>query len=256
MRTVSRFTFRVSRFLVLGLLLAALSFATAVAQEHKAEPAKGAAAGQQAASAQTGPGEQLAHASREAAGEEEGTAAFKKSSSVQWLARHLGLSTEGGYWLAFALNFAVLALLIVFALKKNLPSMFRTRTETIQRAMIEARKASEEANARLSQIEERLKRLDTEVAAMRSAAEQEAAAEEQRIMAAAEEDKRRIVQAAEAEIAATTKLARRELRGYAADLAVGLAEQRLHVDTATDQALVRTFVDQLGSADGAGKDGQ
>ena len=80
------------------------------------------------------------------------------------------MSTSGGYWLAFALNFAVLALLMVWALKKNLPAMFRTRTESIQRAMVEARKASDEANQRLADIESRLASMDVEIGAMRATA--------------------------------------------------------------------------------------
>jgi len=38
------------------------------------------------------------------------------------------------------------------------------------------------------------------------------------------------------------------LTAYAADLAVGLAKKQIHVDATTDQALVRTFVGQLGTA--------
>jgi F-type H+-transporting ATPase subunit b len=133
--------------------------------------------------------------------------------------------------------------------------MFRTRTANIQKGMEEARKASEEANRRLADIESRLAKLDAEIGAMRAVAEQEAAAEEQRIVAAAEEDKRKIVGSAEAEIAAAAKMARRDLKAYAADLAVTLAEKRVHVDIATDQALVRTFVEQLNDPS-ARKDGR
>ena len=40
--------------------------------------------------------------------------------------------------------------------------------------------------------------------------------------------------------------ARRELKGYAASLAVDLAAREIRVDDRTDHALVREFVDQLG----------
>jgi F0F1-type ATP synthase membrane subunit b/b' len=80
---------------------------------------------------------------------------------------------------------------------------------------------------------------------MRAAAEQEAAAEEQRIKAAAAEDARKIVVSAEQEIAAAAKAARRELTAYAADLAVSLAKKQIHVDAATDQALLRSFAKEL-----------
>jgi F0F1-type ATP synthase membrane subunit b/b' len=55
---------------------------------------------------------------------------------------------------------------------------------------------------------------------------------------------------------AAGKAARRQLTAYAADLAVGLAQKQIHVDAATDQALVRNFAGQLGSApEKSGKDG-
>jgi F0F1-type ATP synthase membrane subunit b/b' len=87
---------------------------------------------------------------------------------------------------------------------------------------------------------------------MREAAEKEAAAEEARIQAAAVEDARKIVESAEQEIAAAAKSARRELTAYAANLAVSLAAKQIKVDTATDEALVRGFAQDL--APRAGKD--
>jgi F-type H+-transporting ATPase subunit b len=115
--------------------------------------------------------------------------------------------------------------------------------------MEEARKASEEANERLSAIEKRLARLDDEVQTMRATAEKEAVAEEERIKAATAEEARKIAEAAGQEIAAAAKTARRELTAYAADLAVTLAKKQIHVDTATDQSLVRRFADQLSNGD-------
>ena len=116
--------------------------------------------------------------------------------------------------------------------------------------MQEAQKASEEARRRLAEIESRLMKLDVEIGTMRDAAEKEGAAEEARIQAAAEEDARKMVDSAEQEIAAAAKAARRQLTAYAADLAVGLAQKQIHVDAATDQALVRNFAGQLGAVVG------
>jgi len=198
---------------------------------------------------------QLAHETREAAGEEEDeTAEFKQSASVRLIARLTGLNLRQSYWLSVMLNFIVIAVVIVWAGKKYLPGAFRDRTAAIQRAMQEAQKASEEARRKLAEIEARLQKLDVEIGSMRDAAEKEAAAEAVRIQAAAEEDARKIVAAAEQEIAAAAKAARRQLTAYAADLAVGLAQKQIRVDAATDQALVRNFAGQLGaSSDDSGK---
>ena len=51
--------------------------------------------------------------------------------------------------------------------------------------------------------------------------------------------------AAEQEIAAAAKQARRELSTHTAGLAIALARQQIHVDSNTDQVLVRTFASGL-----------
>jgi F-type H+-transporting ATPase subunit b len=188
--------------------------------------------------------QQLVKKSREAAGEDD-ESQFKQSSSVQWVAKLTGLDLEHAYWVCVLLNFVVIAAAIFWLSKKNLPGVFRNRTASIQKAMEEARKASEDAKRRLAEIETRLSGLDVEISGMRAAAEQEAAAEEQTIKAAADEDARKIVESAEQEIAAAAKAARRQLTAYAADLAVSLAKKQIHVDVATDQALLRSFAQEL-----------
>ena len=202
------------------------------------------------------PGRQLAHESREAAGEEKDEMAeFKQSASVRLISKWTHLDLRQSYWLSMVLNFVVIAGAIIWAGKKFLPGIFRDRTAAIQKAMQEAQKASAEARQKLAEIEARLQKLDVEIGMMRDAAEKEAAAEEARIKAATEEDAHKIVAAAEQEIAAAAKAARRELTAYAADLAVGLAQKQIRVDAGTDQALVRNFTGQLGSGGQSRKDG-
>ncbi|MGA9304686.1 MAG: ATP synthase F0 subunit B [Candidatus Sulfotelmatobacter sp.] len=250
----------------MGLLLT-LSFAVALgslrAQEQPATPPKQ----QQSSSDKTGKtdrtkdrgvAQQLVHETREAAGEEKDeNAEFKQSASVRLIAKWTGMSLQHAYWFSVLLNFVAIAAVIIWAARKYLPGMFSARTAAIQKAMQEAQKASEEARRRLAEIESRLMKLDVEIGMMRDAAEKEGAAEEARIQAAVQEDARKMVESAQQEIAAAAKAARRELTAYAADLAVGLAQKQIHVDTATDQVLVRKFAGELGvsEASGPGKDG-
>lgn len=204
----------------------------------------------------TGPGHQLAHESREAAGQEKDEMdEFKHSGSVQAIHRITGWTVQQSYWASVLLNFTVIAALIIWAGRKFLPGIFRDRTSAIQKAMQEAQKASAEARQKLAEIEARLQKLDLEIARMRDTAEAEGLVEEKRIKAAAEEDARKIIASAEQEIAAAAKAARRQLTAHAADLAVGLAQKQIHVDAATDQALVRNFADELGNTNHHGKDG-
>jgi len=215
-----------------GHMFAQTAEATAAQSEHGASSANG-----------------LSHENSS----EDDHAEFKQSASVKLLARITGLSMEGVYWLAVVLNFAIIAGLIAWASKKNLPAVFRNRTAMIQKSLEEARRASEEARERMAQIEARLGRLDEEITQMRLATDKEAAAEEERIKASAGEEAQRIVDSVEQEIAAAAKAARRELTAYAADLAVSLATKQIHVDASTDRALLRRFAEQLSENGGPGK---
>jgi F-type H+-transporting ATPase subunit b len=239
--------------LVALLVLGCLSMVWASA--HRSPVPDQKQSGSDAEQPSAGPSRQLAHESREAAGEEKDEMdEFKHSSSVRLVARITGLNLQQSYWLSVLLNFAVIAGVIIWAGRKYLPGLLRDRTAAIQKAMQEAQTASAEARHKLAEIETRLQKLDVEIGAMRNAAEKEGAAEEARIQAAAEEDARKIVVSAEQEIAAAAKAARRQLTAHAADLAVALAQKQIHVDAATDQALVSSFAGQLGSADKSGVD--
>ena len=181
----------------------------------------------------------------DSAGSGDAEAQFKNSASLRWTARKLGVSTATAYELSVVLNFLVIIVGTVLILRSKLPALFRNRTQVIRQALDEARKASAEAQRRLAAIEARLAKAQSEIAAMQAAAEKESRAEEERIRAAAEEEKSRIVQAAEQEIAAAVTLAKRDFRGYAADLAVTLAANSIQVDASTDGALLRAFVAEL-----------
>jgi len=253
MRSVQKFV----RATALALFVMSLaSPATLRAQEQPAPPPS-----QQKpddSSRQPGFGRQLSHETREAAGEDEDKddkAQFKQSPAVKFIAKHTGLSNGSAYFLCIILNFAVIAGIIIWVARKYLPAAFSARTAAIQKAMQEAQKASDEARRKLAEIESRLMKLDVEIGTMRDAAEKDAAAEESRIHAAAQEDARKMLESAQQEIAAAAKSARRDLTAYAADLAVALAQKQIHVDSATDQSLVRNFAGQLGSsaADAPGK---
>jgi F-type H+-transporting ATPase subunit b len=190
-------------------------------------------------------GGELAKETREAEGEEEENSNLKHSTMVQKLAKLTGLSVHQAHVVALVLNFAIVVFLIFWLARKSVPAMMRNRTLSIQKALEEARAASQDAGKRLADIENRLKQMDTEIAKMQSSAEKEAEGEEARIKTAAEDELRKVVQAAEQEIAAAAKQVRRELSTHTADLALSLARQQIHVDANTDQVLVRNFASNL-----------
>jgi F-type H+-transporting ATPase subunit b len=182
--------------------------------------------------------------------EEEENIQFKYSPIVRKVATATGLSKEAVYWIFLIINFLILAAGLAWVVKKALPNGFAPRTAEIQKGIEDARKASAEASARLGEIEGRLAKLDAEIAEVRTAAEADFSVEEESIKAAAEQDAKSVIAAAEQEIAAAARTAQRELKSFVAGLAVDLAEKKIKVDDATDQALVRGFTTQLA------KDGQ
>jgi F-type H+-transporting ATPase subunit b len=251
--------------LVLFAFVSSLSM-PACAQEQPAPPPSQQATGstkedKQAAADQTSISGELAKETREAEGEDqEEHADLKHAKPVRWLARKINWSVHGTHLLLFTLNFLIIVVIAFWAARKFLPGMFRNRTASIQQALQEARAASQDANRRLAEIENRLRQLDVEIGQMQSLAEKDGDAEKVRVQKAAEEDIRKVVQSAEQEIAAAAKQARRELATHTASLALALARRQINVDSNTDQVLVRSFASKLASRssddDGSGKDGR
>ena len=246
--------FRALIFLALSSSLTALSLPAFAKAQDSSSAATSASEQKQAEPEHLSVGGQLAKEEREATGaEQEENGNLKHSAMVQRLAKLTGLSVHEAHLLAMGLNFAIIVFLVFWFGRKAVPSMLHNRTASIQRALEEARAASQDASRRLTEIENRLRQLDVEIGQMQANAEKEAEAEEVRIKIAAEEDIRKVVETAEHEIAAAAKLARRELTAHTADLAVALARKQINVDSETDQVLVRNFAAKL-SQDG-GKDG-
>jgi len=173
-------------------------------------------------------------------------AAEQQSPTVLWIARKTGLSVEHAYWLCIIVNFLIVVAILATIMRKILPVTFRNRTGSIQKRMEDARKASEDARQRLAGVEDRLSKLDSEIAQMRSEADASGKAEEERVMKAAEDERRRIVESSEQEIATAASAAQRELKAFVAGLAVDLAEKKISVGPAADQALVQDFTSRLG----------
>jgi F-type H+-transporting ATPase subunit b len=194
-------------------------------------------------------------ASQEANDEEKDeNEAYLHSPTVRALGAKFGMNPEQAATAFTVLNFVILAILIGWFLAKSLPKVFQNRNKAIQKHLIEARSATEEANARMSGVEARLQKLDEQIAGMRAQAEKDAAQEEQRMRAGVEEEKKKILAAAEQEIAAATSQAQRQIQQYAAELAIEQAAKRLVVSAETDRLLVQDFARRL--AGQGSKEGQ
>jgi F-type H+-transporting ATPase subunit b len=216
----------------------AMAFVLAVATPHVH------AMGQEPVAAESGSKPEAQTAEKEKAeGDENDT--YRHSATVKALGAKLGLDAEQAANVFTIGNFVVLVLLVGWFLLKTLPKTFRGRNEAIQKHLVEARAASQEASARLSGVEARLGKLDEQIAALRAQAEKDSALDEQRIKASVEEDKKHILAAAEQEIAAASANARRQIQQYAAELAIEQAAKKLVVTAETDRLLVQDFARRL-----------
>ena len=177
--------------------------------------------------------------------EEDEAEAFRHSAAVKAIGAKLGLDPEQAATAFTVANFVVLVILVGWFLLKALPKTFRDRNSAIQKHLIEARAATEDASSRLNSVEARLAKLDEQIAVMRQKAEKDSAQDEQRIKASVEDEKQKILSAAEQEIAAATAQARRQIQQYAADLAIEQAAKKLVVTAETDRLLVRDFARRL-----------
>lgn len=184
--------------------------------------------------------------------EDEQNEALKHSPMVTKLGSMMGMSTEAAATTFEVLNFAVLALALGFFALKALPKIFRDRASSIQKELVDARTATEEASLRLSSVEERLSNLDGQIAEMRAQAEKDAVAEERRMRAAVEDEKVKILAAADQEIASASLTAQRSLQKYAAELAIEQAARKLVVSAETDRLLVQGFARRLAGDDTTG----
>lgn len=166
-------------------------------------------------------------------------------------ADHVEVTARTFEWI----NFAIIILAIVIPLARLLPRVFRGRAETLKQRLEEARKATADANTRLSAVEAQLARLDDEIAKIRAAVEEESKQDEARIKASIEEDRARIVASAEQEISAAAAHAQRGLRHFAADLAIENAARQLILTPETDRAVIAEFINET-AGNGAARGGR
>ena len=164
------------------------------------------------------------------------------------LARYLHLDMETASEIFEDLNSAILIFAILAVLWKWLPKAFRTRSELIRQQLVDAQTATEAAGQRLSAVEARLAMLNTEIEGMRQQAERDSVEDEKRIRESMEAERERIIKAAGHAIDAASAAAQRELKRFAANLAVERALTDLRLTANTDRILVRDFEQDLSPA--------
>lgn len=145
------------------------------------------------------------------------------------------------------INFAIVAGLLIWVFAKLLPPKFRNDAATINAAIAKATAAKALADAQLRDAQTKLANLQKEVLELRAIAEKESGDEVERIQTATQTEAQKIAAAAKAEIEATERSARIELKALAAKLAVDGAETLLakQLTPQAQESLINNFVKTL-----------
>lgn len=147
------------------------------------------------------------------------------------------------------INFVILVGALAYLLRKPLSDFFTQRSAEIETGLAEGRKALAEAEARLSAVEEKLRRLGEEISEFKAAAEREMDAGRQRMREAAEAEAQKVLESARARMDTMARAAQLDLRRYVAGEALKQAEETIRgrLDDAGHRRLVSRFVDGLGA---------
>ena len=125
--------------------------------------------------------------------------------------------------------------------------MFRKQSDEIQNALAEAARIKQEAAAYAAGVEARLANLQREIENLRVTAHAEMTTESERVRRETEHHMQRIREQSVQEVALMTRGAKDGLRKYAAELALGLAEQRIRarMNPETQEKLANGFLHDL-----------
>lgn len=167
--------------------------------------------------------------------------------AAAWLSAQEGGATPepamGWKWA----NFVILVAGLGYLLAKMLPPLFKSRTEEIQKGIAEARAIKLDADKRAADVTARTATLGADIERFRVEAKAEMQQEGERIRQETAAQIGRLEHQAQQEIEMSGKIARRELKSYAAKLSLDLAEQRVRerLDAKTEQGLVDAFIQDL-----------
>lgn len=144
-------------------------------------------------------------------------------------------------------NFVILAAGLGYLMAKYLPAFFESRGAEITKDIAEARKAKQDSDRRAAEVDQRVSGLGAEIETIRKQAGAEMEQEGERIRRETAALLRKIEEQVQVEKESAGKAARREVRLYAANLALDLATQRIRarLDANTEALLVDNFIGDL-----------
>jgi len=175
------------------------------------------------------------------------------SAAAAFAAEESGAHAAGGVhvpWgeiLKQAVNFLILAGVLVYFLRKPVSSFLKERSELLRKAIDDAAKARAEAAEKLAAIENRTAKLADEIAGMNAKMDVDAAAEARRLQESVAAEISRIRTQSEFTGEQEVKKAREELRREASVLTARAAEElvRKTLSPEDQERLVRENIEKI-----------
>ncbi len=149
-------------------------------------------------------------------------------------------------------NFAILAAGLGYLAAKHGGPFFKSRTEEIRKGIAEAAKLKQEADTKAAEMERRMGALETEIDSLKATAQTEMTAAGERLRAETAAQIAKIQAQAEQDIEIAGKVAIRDLKSYAAELAINLAEQKIRagMSDGVQDKLIQNFVHNVAAGGG------
>lgn len=145
------------------------------------------------------------------------------------------------------INLAIFIAAGMMILRRPLSDALLARQERIKLQLAEAEKERDQAQARLTEAEALVARIDSDKAAIREQAKKEAQMERQRLAEATDKEIEKLRHQAEREIETAGKIARRELQRFLAHRSVELAREavRTQIRPEDNARLIQEEIVQL-----------
>jgi F-type H+-transporting ATPase subunit b len=162
---------------------------------------------------------------------------------------------EGGEHVAFTwrdwfwpvINFAFLAVILIYFTRKPFREYFKKRTELIEKSLREATEAKELAQKTLNEVKARLANTDREIEEILNAARKAGEKDKESIIAEGEQLKEKIIEQAKANIDFELQKAKEKIKSEAALMALELAEKQIKekLGQKEQEALIDDYIKRL-----------
>jgi F0F1-type ATP synthase membrane subunit b/b' len=141
-------------------------------------------------------------------------------------------------------------LMVLVLIKADIRGAFRARGETIKAELEKARTERDAALAKLKEVEERLAGMSDQVASINQRSKTEVEQERKRIAQTTQEEVAKLTAQAQRDIENAAKVAKNELRNFAAEQSIRMAEELIRRDIRPedDARLMMHNVEEMGAA--------